>query len=187
MWPWGHAAFGYLLYSLSHRLATRKPPSDRPTVVLLAASLFPDLVDKPLSWGWGLFPSGYAVGHSALVAVPLGLLVVGIALLRGWPAEGLAFTVGYWSHLVGDVLYASAREGELAVSLVLWPLVSLPPYATDRGLFGRTVLYLHEFLAGFASGSFEPLTVALYVGPLSAAALLWLLDGRPGVPMLGRS
>jgi hypothetical protein len=111
MWPWEHLAAGYLLYSLGVRAFGRDPPSDGAAVALVIASLLPDLVDKALSWGLGWFPSGYAVGHSAFVAVPVGL---GVLLAGYWfsrPRWGVAFVVGYWAHLLADVANP-LRNGE---------------------------------------------------------------------------
>ena len=90
MWPWEHAAVGYLLLSLGSRASGRGPPSTPAVLALLFGTQLPDLVDKPLSWEFDLFPSGYAVGHSALVAVPVGLLV--LALGRRRPSSGLRST-----------------------------------------------------------------------------------------------
>ena len=77
MWPWEHVAFGYVLYSLGSHAIRREPPAEWTVFALGLGTLVPDLVDKPLSWSLGLFPTGYSVAHSALVAVPTvaGLLL----------------------------------------------------------------------------------------------------------------
>ncbi|MFC6964015.1 hypothetical protein ACFQL7_23110 [Halocatena marina] len=54
MWPWSHAAVGYLCYSIGTRLVGRRPTTG-PTVAVLFGALLPDLVDKPLSWVFGQF------------------------------------------------------------------------------------------------------------------------------------
>lgn len=180
MWPWGHVAFGYLLYSLGSRLGWRRAPAGREVAALGVAALLPDLVDKPLSWAFGLFPQGYSVAHSVFVAVPLALLVALLAVRADRARIGGAFLVGYWSHLVGDVLVAVVLRSQYALARVLWPLVALPAYDTDRGVLERALYYAVnavEFL-----GTTDSLAVLLvYFGPLVAAFLLWLVDGAPGV------
>lgn len=180
MWPWGHVAFGYLLYSLGSHLGWRRAPAGREVAVLGVAALLPDLVDKPLSWAFELFPQGYSVAHSVFVAVPLALLVALLAVRTDRAPVGGAFIVGYWSHLVGDVLVAVVLRNQYALARVLWPLVTLPGYDTDRGMLERVLYYAAnavEFL-----GTTDSMAVLLvYSGPLVAAFLLWLVDGAPGV------
>lgn len=187
MWPWGHVAVAYLCYSASRRLRGRVPPGDWPVVALSAGALAPDLVDKPLSWGLGLFPSGYAVGHSVFVALPLGagLLVVGHRRGRGDLAA--PFVLGYWSHLAADVGSGLLYGDGLAPSTVLWPIVERAPYGESLGLFGRTWHYLSEFGGALAAvGRPSALLVAAALGPALLAASLWLLDGAPGPRAIGR-
>lgn len=186
MWPWDHAAFGYVLYSLTRRLATGRPPPDRPVLVLAVATLLPDLVDKPLSWGLGLFPSGYSVGHSVFVAAPLAVIALVVGYRREALEEAVAFVVGYWSHLVGDVAYRLVIDGELTVSILLWPVVSLPPYGTDYGLLERGLLYFREYVAALRTGDVPLTLLVAYLGPLLAAGLLWIVDGCPGLAFFRR-
>lgn len=180
MWPWGHAAFGYLCYSLAGHLGWRRTPAGPEVVVLVVATLLPDLVDKPLSWTFEVFPQGYSIAHSVFVAVPLALVVLGLAARVGHRSVGAAFLVGYWSHLVGDILVATVLHESGALARVLWPLVRLPAYETERSALDRALYYLAnaaEFLA-----TTDSLAVLLvYFGPLVAAFALWLIDGAPGV------
>lgn len=178
MWPWDHVAVGYVLYSLAVRLGGRRPSHE--VFVLAGAALLPDLVDKPLSWGLGLFPAGYSVAHSVFVAIPSGALALALSVRRGRPEFGLAFVVGYWSHLLGDVAWALLLGERFAVGRVLWPLVELPGYATQRGLVGRTLYYLGRLPETLAAADTTLLAASL--APVSAATLLWLLDGAPGLP-----
>lgn len=172
-----HAAFGYVCYSLGSRLLTGEPPSGGAALALLVGTQLPDLVDKPLSWGLGAFPSGYAVGHSALVALPAGLGALLILHARGRTAAGAGLVVGYWSHLVGDVLHPWLRGGSPAVVRVLWPLVTLPPYDQRLGLAGRTAAYLGELLEGLSGA--DPLLYVRFLLPVVFAVGLWLADGAP--------
>lgn len=180
MWPWGHAAFGYVLLSLGSRAAGRGPPGGLAAVVLLFATQLPDVVDKSLSWGLGLFPAGYSVAHSVFVAVPLGLAGLAVAVRRGRPEAGVAFAVGWWSHLAGDVAAAVASGYSTDVERVLWPVVTLPGYAVERGLFDRAGYYFAAFLRELSAGQQFTL-LAVYFGPFLLAVCLWLVDGAPGL------
>lgn len=184
MWPWEHAAAGYLLYSLALRALGEEPPSDTGAWVLLFGTQFPDLVDKPLSWGLGVFPTGYALGHSMFFAVPVGAVVLTAGLRVDRGRIGVAFVVGYWSHLVTDVL-DPLRYGDAPLpERVLWPVVPGTPYEQDLGL-GRGVAYLADFLGAF--GSMDPVTlvVAYLLLPFTTVAL-WIRDGAPGLGFVGR-
>lgn len=189
MWPWGHLAVGYLLYSGGRRLLGRSAPDDRCALALALGALVPDLVDKPLSWGLGLFPSGYAVGHSALIAFPAGLalLVAGYRRGRGALALAGAFVVGYWSHLAGDVLSGLPYGDGLAFSAVLWPLVEREPYPEQYGLLGRGLHYLREFGAAVGTSDRPVVLLLAAFGPAALALALWLLDGAPGPRALARA
>ncbi len=184
--PWGHAAFGYVLYSLGRRLVTRNPPVGIGFVALLFGTQLPDLVDKPLSWGLHLFPQGYSVAHSVFVAVPVGLLALAVAARIGRLTVGVAFSVGYWSHLLGDILLAIPKRNVSPLDRVLWPVVTLPPYDHETTLFGRTM----EIIGGFfhsLSTTDQFLFLATYAAPYFLVFLLWLVDGAPGIPPLRRT
>lgn len=185
MWPWGHAAFGYVLVSLGSRLVRRKPPSGAAVFALLFATQLPDLVDKPLSWVFHLFPQGVSVAHSVFVAIPLGLLVVAVAYRLRRLEVGVAFAVGWWSHLVGDVgaalLYGFGTE--FAFKRVLWPIATFPPYDTQQVALQRIFGYLSEFLSALSTTQQLGL-LAVYFGPFFIAFILWLVDGAPGVAEL---
>ena len=185
MWPWGHLAFGYVIYSLLSRAWFDEPPRGLSVYVLAFATQLPDLVDKPLSWVFGVFPSGYSVAHSALVAVPLGLAVLALAARRERLPVGVAFAVGWWSHLVGDLLVGAVTRQPTVLGRVLWPLVTLPPYENRMGALQRGLSYFVEFVAELRSGG-DPTLLLLYVGPFVAAFLIWIVDGMPGLPWLRR-
>lgn len=177
MWPWEHAAVGYLLYSLARRAQGREPPTESATGVLVGATVLPDLVDKPLSWGLGWVPSGYAVAHSLFVAVPLAVTALALGRRFGRRSLGVAFVVGYLSHLLGDILNPLRAGDQPDIDRVLWPVVDVPPYSVDRGL-ERGLFYLQEFLAGLPD--MEPLNIVLVAVIPALTAVVWLLDGAPG-------
>lgn len=184
MWPWEHLAVGYLAYSLGLRALDREPPSDAGFVAVALASQLPDLVDKPLSWGLGWFPSGYALGHSLLVAVPVGALALRSARAHPRSRWRVAAVVGYWSHLAADVLNPVRNGDWPAVERVLWPFVDIAPYDADYGL-GRGLVYVQRFLRDLAATD-APTVLVLYVLVPAAALGVWLLDGAPGLGLLAR-
>lgn len=185
MWPWEHIAVGYLLLSLGLRTVGREPPSDAAALLVGFGSLLPDLVDKPLSWGLGLFPTGYALGHSAFLALPVGLFVIDIGVNRDRLLPAAGFVVGYWSHLAADVLDPLRYGLPPLPGRVLWPAVAGVPYEQDLGL-GRGVTYLEDFLATLATVDLVTL-VGLYLLLPLATLCLWLLDGVPGIRFLIRA
>lgn len=178
MWPWGHLAVGYLLYSPLRRLTTPGVPTGREVLVLAIATQIPDLVDKPLAWGLGVFPSGYAVAHSIFVAGPLGLVALVVAARVDRPTYGLAYLVGHWSHLAGDVVVALALDNPYSISRVLWPLIVLPGSHTSLGTIEQIQYYFGAFLSVLASPE-GPTVFVLFFGPLATALALWLVDGAP--------
>lgn len=184
MWPWEHAALGYLVYSLGLRALGREPPSDGGAFALFFGTQLPDLIDKSLSWGLGVFPTGYALGHSVFVALPVGVALSVVAIRTERVRLGAAFTVGYWSHLAGDVLNP-LRYGEPPnVTRILWPVVSGPPYEQNLGA-GRGLVYLGEFLGSLQSIPPGTLLVTYLLLPL-VTVLVWITDGYPGLAVFVR-
>lgn len=179
MWPWGHAALGYVLFSFLVRSRPGWRVTDGPVLVLAVTTQVPDLVDKTLSWGFGYVATGYAVGHSVLVAVPVGVAAFAcLAILADRPAYGVAVVAGWWSHLLGDVLFAVVTDQQYTVERVLWPLVRLEGSHAGRGILGRIALYLHRSADVFLQGD-SPLVATLMVGTPLAALFLWIDDGKP--------
>ncbi|WP_254820947.1 metal-dependent hydrolase [Haloglomus halophilum] len=180
MWPWGHLALGYLLYSPAVRLLRRRGPAAAGALALALGTQFPDLLDKPLAWVLGVTSQGYTVGHSVFVAVPLAVLVVSLAARHDRTEAGLAFAVGHLSHLLGDVLFAVALRNPYTIERVLWPVANLPA-GGQRAVTGRVLEYAAEWVA-YLLATDQGWFVALYVGTLLGAFCLWLLDGVPGLP-----
>jgi membrane-bound metal-dependent hydrolase YbcI (DUF457 family) len=181
MWPWEHAAFGYLLCSVAARAAGRSPRTAAVLGALLGTQL-PDLIDKPLAWGLGVFPTGHGAAHSVFAALAVAALA-----WRARPRDGtrsgprqagwLGLAIGYWSHLVGDAVDPLRSGGGVAVERLLWPLVTAEPYARDYGL-ARGLVYIGEFAV--AVTVLEPAALASLIVPAAALAL-WVADGAPGL------
>ena len=184
MWPWTHALFGYACYSLAVHAGFRRRPTDLPAVVAVFAAVLPDLVDKPLAWTFGVTAGGYGPAHSVLVGAPAAALL-GLLLWRtGSEETGFGFVVGYASHLLGDVIFQFFDEGELVLSVLLWPIASAGSDSAG-GLVHHFLFFLHRYGGQIRSGeatTYLLATVALAVGVL----FLWILDGFPGVRWIGR-
>ncbi|WP_436926714.1 metal-dependent hydrolase [Halosimplex amylolyticum] len=184
MWPWEHLAVGYLLYSVVARTAYRRLPDAAGTILVAFGTQFPDLIDKPGSWVFGVLPSGTSVAHSVFVALPVSILAIGLARWRGTPTLGVAFAVGYLSHLLGDVLYSVLLGGEPAVGAVTWPL-GPPPAEANEPVVPIVVRLFSQFadhLASPAGFAYVVLEIVL----LSLALALWARDGMPGVNLIHR-
>lgn len=184
MWPWEHAAFGYLLYTMSVHAWSRTSPTGQAVLVLLLATQLPDMIDKPLSWMFGLFPSGFAIAHSMVAVIPLLVLVLLASGAGRQRMHGTAFVIGYGSHLLGDVLYPLTRGEPPDLTRVLWPFVERSGYDEDLGLLGRTIAYLTEFIEVVMT---DPSRLALLSALPAAAVVVWLIDGAPGVDVIVRT
>ncbi|WP_247000635.1 metal-dependent hydrolase [Halosolutus gelatinilyticus] len=179
MWPWEHAIVAYLVYSLFVRLVYRDSPGGLEVVLVVFASVLPDLIDKPLAWEFGIFETGYALGHSVFFAVPLAILIGAAARVAGRSRLGLAFGAGYLLHLPADVFDSYVRGGVVQFEILLWPIAPVPTYQEPITsfktnfiqLFGR---YQQDLLSG-APSTYLRLQLAL----AAVAVLVWLADGAP--------
>ncbi|KTG26714.1 metal-dependent hydrolase [Haloferax profundi] len=185
MWPWEHVAVGYILVSLWARVAKR-PLDGRAVLAVLVGTQFPDLVDKPLAWSLDVLPSGISLGHSIFVSIPLSILVVLVARRFEVTTVGVAFALGYLSHIPADLFYSGFFFGNYgALESFLWP-ISHGPDSSAAGLFTQTWYYLSRFLVyirrpeAWAYLLFEVLL-------LGSAFLAWVTDGRPGLSLVKRS
>lgn len=185
MWPWEHAALGYVVLSVVSRVLWRRPPGDAMTLAVLLGTQFPDLLDKPLGWVFEVFPSGISVGHSVFVASGVCLAVTTLGVRSDRPRVALAFSLGYLSHLPADIVYPALTGGRMHVSILLWPFVvsdargGTPALSFARSLFDNflALLFADPGVSGF---------LVLEVLFLGGAVAVWLFDGRPGLPPFRR-
>lgn len=182
MWPWEHLAVGYLLYSGYVRVQHRERPTAAAAVAVAVGTQFPDLVDKPLAWVFGILPSGVSLAHSVFTAAGLSLVVVllGRRIQRERPAVG--FAVGYLSHLPADILYPVILGRRVMVEAFLWPVASVSS-PVRQGLFENFAYYAFKFLA-FLATERGMAFLALEGVLLGGAVLVWISDGHPGLPRL---
>lgn len=168
MWPLGHVAIAYLCYSLVARTRYERPPDHVPAVVVVFASLFPDLVDKPLAWYLGVLPTGRTLAHSLLVLVPLVLVVGLVADRAGYAAVGVAFAIGALSHALVDAL--PALWGGTDPSFLLWPALPVESYESGSP----------SVLALLADSLDDPYFLSEFVFA-AIALVVWRRDGYPGL------
>lgn len=131
MWPWGHAAVGYLVLSLLTLAYVQRWPSRVETIVVLVATQLPDLIDKPLAWSFDLLPAGRSLAHSLLTATVMLLLVRFITIRYGRRSLFPTFSIGYIIHLLTDIPL-TVLGGDLSpATFLLWPLLSAPEYEVE--------------------------------------------------------
>ena len=130
MWPWGHAAVGYCLFTVLSMAYRRRPLTTKEAVVVVIGTQIPDLVDKPLSWSFGLLPSGRSLGHSLLVWAVVAVVV--LVLARKVQRDGIAtlllggYFVGAITDVPGDVLADVSRA-----TFLVWPVLPSPVYDAE--------------------------------------------------------
>lgn len=172
MWPIGHAAIAYLLYSASTRWRFEESPGPAATVVLGVGSLFPDLVDKPLAWYLGILPTGRSLAHSLLFLIPVVLLIYLIARSRNRAELGVAFGLGAISHALIDALPIIWLD-DASIAFLVWPVLSVGGY--EEG--APTVLgLLRESMT-------DPYFLSEFVF-LVLALVVWRADGYPGLEIV---
>lgn len=173
MWPIGHVAIAYILYAAFVRHRVGRTPDHGPVVVVAFASVFPDLVDKPLAWHLGVLPTGRTLAHSLLVLVPVCVAIYLLARRYDRPAYGIAFTIGAISHSLVDAM--PALWGGTDPGFLLWPIVPVEPYENGA----PTVLGL------LADSISDPYFLSEFV-LLAVAIVLWRADGYPGLAIVRR-
>ena len=172
MWPFGHLAGAYVLYTVLVRARFDEPPGHGPVLVLALASQLPDLVDKPLAWYLAALPTGQTLAHSLLVLVPLSVAVYLLARRYDRREHGIAFAVGVFSHAALDALPALWNPEESA-GFLLWPLIPAEGY--ERGSPSVAELFFNSLSDPYFLSEFVLLVVAF---------VLWRRDGYPGIEPL---
>lgn len=184
MWPWEHLAVGYLTYSILLRATERRSPAAGGAIAVALGTQFPDVIDKTFAWLTTILPGGQSLAHSLLFAVPV-IIAVGVATALADRRDlGVAFGVGYLSHLPGDVIYPVLLGGDLNLSFLLWPILA-PSGSNPTAVFS----YVQELFAEFGALLATPqgmYYLAFELVLLFVAFLLWVYDGTPGLPRLSR-
>ncbi|WP_049922681.1 metal-dependent hydrolase [Halopiger djelfimassiliensis] len=170
MWPWGHFAVAYLLYTAYTYRTLDRPPRALPAVAVAVGSQFPDLIDKPLAWSFGVLPGGRTFTHSLFVAALLVPAVYTVTTRLGRRQIGLAFLVGHLSHLVADLPLSALRGDVSGAAYLLWPAVEQPSETSVDGIIDAILHY-------YSMGPYETFQFGLF----AAAVLLWIRHGMPGL------
>ncbi|ELZ10838.1 hypothetical protein C479_08503 [Halovivax asiaticus JCM 14624] len=178
MWPWEHVLVGYLAYSLLAHLWWRDGPSGLEAIAVAVGALVPDLVDKPLAWEFGVFESGYAIGHSIFFALPISLVAGVLANRLGKRRIGIALAVGYLFHLPGDLLYGFVQDRVLYLQTISWPFGTVPPAGDPPGFQEQLTYFLNGYHAELTSGDLSTY-VLIQLGLAGLVVALWLYDGAP--------
>jgi hypothetical protein len=134
----------------------------------LAASMFPDLIDKPVRWLLRLTPNDRIPAHSALGWLASTLAVY---LLRGRRAA-YGWLVGYGTHLACDEVNAHLNPGRI---YFLWPFKHYVMHTGPTGLQSSL-------------NDFRPASLGVEVAVTAAALWLWFprAKSRPH-PSRGRA
>ncbi|MFC6721136.1 metal-dependent hydrolase [Halovenus amylolytica] len=106
-------------------------------LVALFASLFPDLVDKPLAWTFGIIPSGRMLAHSLVIASVIILCILLVAYRKQRLPHGVVFAWAYLSHIAGD-FYPVFTQGTdyYYYPNMFWPIMGPSP-ARNPGFAGK--------------------------------------------------
>jgi len=182
MWPWEHVAVGYLLYSGYVHLRYGESPGRLAALAVAFGALFPDLVDKPLSWAVAVLPSGVSVAHSVLTVAALSAVVLVLSGRLGHRDVGTAFCVAYAAHIPADALYQLVVGNPLRLEAYVWPLVVIEGGARS-GFLDNVLYYVVSFLA-FLMTPRGLLFLSLEVALLGTTLLVWVVDDCPGLGFL---
>lgn len=170
MWPWGHAAVGFLLLSALTLASARRWPRRAETMVVLFATQLPDLIDKPLAWTFDVLPTGRSLAHSLLTAIVFLVLVSLLASRYDRRELTPAFGIGYISHLLTDLPIDTILRGDLLHALshgtyLLWPILPSRVHLTEPSIIPHFMAI--EFTTPFLVEAFA----ALLVGVLTIRSL----------------
>ena len=172
MQPVVHPVVGYCCYAIYTRWERSEPPSSAPAVVAIVAAAIPDLLDQPL-YHAGITPVGRTIGHSLLFAIPVVALVWFVASRRGQRRLGVAFAIGYGSHVATDIPWHVLAGDFHELGFLLWPITPMPAYSGVKTL--GTV------------GGLEATTLWLEAVIFVGGIALWWVDGRPGLDVIRRT
>ncbi|MFU8869529.1 metal-dependent hydrolase [Natronococcus sp.] len=177
MWPWGHLAVAYLLYSLYAHGRFRRAPQAEPALAVLVGSQFADLIDKPLAWWFGILPTGRSLAHSLFFAAALIVAVYAVGIVLERLETATAFVVAHLSHLLADIPPRALLGYPFETEFLVWPLLEQPTFRYGERLFEPPAVV--ELVVGPFT---NPAVFFLFEWLLFGAAIaLWYLDGCPGL------
>ncbi|MFP8955717.1 metal-dependent hydrolase [Natrialbaceae archaeon A-CW3] len=169
--PIVHPVVGYLCYAAYARLQTGEAPREAPVLAALVGAVLPDLVDNALAAA-GVVDVGRTITHSLFGAVPIVLAVWLVATRVDRRELGIAFAIGYASHLAADVPWHVLAGDYDELGFLLWPITHMPEYTGVKTL--GTI------------GSVTVTTLWLEAVIFVVGVTLWWRDGRPGLGVIRR-
>jgi len=171
MQPIVHPVVGYICYAIYTRLSDGNRPEAEPTIMVIFAATLPDLIDQPL-WLLGITPVGRTFAHSLFGAV----FCIGIAALiahhYGRRDLGVAFAIGYLSHIAADIPWHVMAGDYHELGFLLWPVTEMPAYSGVKTVG--------------SIGGVEITTLWFEAAIFLFGVVLWWVDGRPGFELLRR-
>lgn len=171
MLPVVHLVVGYLCYAGYTRVTRGRVPDEAPALVAIIGAALPDLLDKPL-WIAGVVEVGRTIGHSLLFGVPLMIVVWLVARNRRREPFGIAFAIGYASHLVTDIPWHVISGEYHELGFLLWPITPMPAYTGTKPLA--------------SVGDVVITTLWIEAVILVVGGAVWWRDGRPGTEAIRR-
>lgn len=182
MWPWGHLAFGYILFTVYHRVRFSIPPSGFVVLSLVFGTQFPDIVDKPLAYWFHVIPEGRLFAHTLTFAVPLSIILFVIGIQTKNREYIQAFIFGWYSHILADSWKGLITLNFERLSFLLWPILEAPDYPSDSltDHLNKLILNLQNvnidsILSGRSGGFIYQLIFFFIV------LAIWILEGYPGL------
>lgn len=149
-------------------------------VAVVIGSQLADVIDKPLAWWVGIFPTGRDLGHSLLFAVVVIAVVYAAAIERDRLETATAFTIAHLSHLLADLSPRLLLGYPFGSEFLLWPVVSHNTFGYNEQLFDPPAA-VELIVTPFTDpGVYLALELTLVV----VAIGVWIADGRPGVQYL---
>lgn len=141
MWPWGHAAVGYVVATSVMLFSRGRPLTTREVVVVVVGTQIPDLVDKPLAWVVPVLPSGRSLGHSVLIWAIVSAILLVVAYRKQHLRIASLLVLAYLVGILTDIPTA-ALGGDLSrATFLVWPILPPPTYDIEPSL----VAHLAEF------------------------------------------
>ncbi len=171
MQPVVHLVVGYICYAAFTRWRNGRAPTETGALAAVVGAALADLIDKPLT-ATGVVPVGRTIGHSLLFAVPLIALVWVLAKRFDRNVLGVAFAIGYLSHIATDIPWHLVSGDYHELGFLLWPITDMPPYTGVKPLgtvagVEVTTLWLEGIIFVFGIA-------------------LWWYDERPGLEPIRR-
>ncbi|WP_394743226.1 metal-dependent hydrolase [Natronococcus roseus] len=174
MQPVVHLAVGYLCYATYTRWSRDEAPAELPALAAIFGAALPDLVDHPLHAA-GVTPVGRTFVHSLVFALPVIAAVWLLMRRRDREILGVAFAIGYLTHIATDVPWHLFWGDFHELGFLLWPITYMPAYSGVKPLGTVPVLGV------------EATTLWLEAVILVAGIVLWRADGYPGTAPIRRA